>query len=175
MPSGTAACASCSCCSLLPAAERLPFLPRARVPVRAGEDSDPFCRRPVLCTAGLRRIFCAPPSAFFDDIATVTVLCHRGFAQNLTRQIFGMGGLAPSPEKAQHVAQCRPYLGAFLSRQVLAEAGDLIIVPKWRSKQGAILELKEFVDEGGMSASRASKVNGKSSWVATNSAGRLAA
>ena len=127
-----------------------------------------FNRLPVQVTAFARRVMGLMTVSYFDDIATLSFVDLGLQEQQACSAIFLLHGAAPKPSKSCPVAVCRPYLGAVLDYTSLLDTGEVRVTPKFVSRQRVLKSIRQCIKTRVMSKGIASKIRGRSGWVASN-------
>ena len=131
-----------------------------------------FNRLPTLTTAVSRRVAGILAGAYFDDIATVDLLCARGSGQALSRLILRTVGAEPSVEKGMPMGQSRNYLGVAVHMGRASSEGTVDLEPREATRLTVMSMVKTAVDKGTMGESDAAKLRGKAQWSGTHSFGK---
>ena len=132
-----------------------------------------FNRLPALAIAATRRIFGVAATAYFDDIATVDLQWGQGTAQAATRTVLKGVGAPPKATKSLGMACVRPFLGTTVNLSHSLETSTAVITANATMRASVADELETAAQQGQLEPHRASKLMGKTGWLATNSSGRL--
>ena len=134
-----------------------------------------FNRYPTLITAALRRLLGIACAAYFDDNLVMDLEHDATEAKSLLQQVFTLMGTPPKPSKAFPMMNHRGFLGAVVDMAEVHPdgSGEACIAPKDSSRRQVYLDITEALAADSMSTAQAAKTRGRSSWVGTNSFGKL--
>ncbi|CAK0807283.1 unnamed protein product, partial [Prorocentrum cordatum] len=132
-----------------------------------------FNRSPTLTTAFQRRVLGLLTGAYFDDVLLMDVSCSARRAKELRQWPFDCLRTPPKRTKAFPTQSHRPFLGAVLDLSTAHEDGFVVVMPKESSRRLVCADIDAAVAAASMSSAQASKTRGRSSWVESNSFGRI--
>ena len=132
-----------------------------------------FNRYPTLTTAFQRRVLGLLTGAYFDDVLLIDILCSSTQAKELCHWSFTILGTPPKLPKAFPMQSHRPFLGTVPDLSSIHEDGWVTVRPKEMSRKQVIIDIDIALEAGAMTSAQAAKTRGRSSWVASNTFGKI--
>ena len=82
-------------------------------------------------------------------------------------------GTPPKPSKSYAMGQYRAFLGAACETARAAREGLMVVKPRDHSRTTVIEDLRQAIADKLLTSAQASKIRGRSNWVATNTFGKI--
>ena len=132
-----------------------------------------FNRYPALVVAATRRVLCLLHGAYFDDNLLLDFEPSAPAAQGLLTTTFTTLGTPPKVSKKFPMSQYRPFLGTSMEVAAAMPYGTVMVKPRDHSRQAVVEDLQDALDARRLTPGQASKLRGRSGWVATNTFGKI--
>ena len=125
--------------------------------------------------ATLRRTLGLTCAAYFDDNLVVDFEHTAPRAKQLLQEVFSVIGTPPKASKSYPMQGHRAFLGAIIDLMEVHPEGSGMarVSPKDSSRRQVALDISKALSQNHITMAQAAKTRGRSTWVGTNSFGKL--